>query len=183
MNKIATTVIMIFALVACGPGENDSVRQAHEQNINSAISEDISEFMTQAADARMMNIEQAKLAIEKGTTPAIRQYGQLMITDQNQMLKDLRMLAASKNIVLPNSLSNKKADGLEDLREKNGEEFDEKFINMMTIDHRRDVDEFDDATELKDDDVRRFAERYLPVVEAHLEQIQELKDNRQVSER
>lgn len=174
-----STVLFIAAFTfygsACNSSEQDSVKQAQEQNQNSAIDKDISEFMTEAADARMMEIEYGKLAMEKGTTPAIKQYGQLMITEQTKMLQDLRILAASKNIILPNRLSDKKADALEDLKEKSGVEFDDEFMENLKKDHKRDVDEFDDATDFADRDVKKFAETYLPVVESHLEKIREIE--------
>jgi putative membrane protein len=162
-------------LSACSSSDRDSVKQAQEQNQNSAIDEDISKFLTEAADARMMDIEEGKLAKERGTTPEIRQYGEWMITDQSRLLKELRVLAASKNIVLPNTLSNEKADGLEDLKEKEGEDFDDKFIKMITQDHKRDVDEFEDATDFKDKDVKKFAETNLPLIQSHLDKIQQIK--------
>lgn len=174
---VITLISIILFVSSCGSSEKDSVKQAQTANQNSAIDEDISKFLTEAADARMMGVEQGKLAMTKGTTPAIKQYGEWMVTDQTRILKQLRVLAASKNISLPNTLSDKKADGLEDLKEREGEEFDEKFIKMMTIDHKRDVDDFEDATDYKDKDVQKFASTNLPIIESHLAKIKALKDN------
>jgi putative membrane protein len=180
--RTALIIITTFVFLAsCGPSEKDSVAQAQELNQNSAIDEDISKFLTEAADARMMGVEQGKLAMAKGTTPAIKQYGEWMVNDQTRMLKEIRVLAASKNIMLPNSLSNKKADGLKDLKEKEGQDFDDKFIKMMTTDHKRDVNEFDDATDFKDKDVQKFAATYLPIVESHLEKIKAVEENESVA--
>src|SRR5205085_12471469 len=124
-------------------------------NLKSANDNDSAKVMTEEEDARMMHIEEGKLAADNGTRAEIKQYGQLIVQDQTEMLKELRMLAASKTMVLPNTLSNEKADGLADLREKTGEEFDEKFVKMITVDHKRDVDDFDDATGFNDKDVRK----------------------------
>lgn len=171
------------AMASCNSSSKDSVSQAQEQNQNSAIDEKISKFMTEAADARMMDIEQGKLAVIKATRPELKQYGQWMVADQTKMLTELRVLAASKNIMLPNTLSNKKANGLEDLKNKEGQEFDDQFIKMITIDHKRDVNEFEDAVDFKDKDIQKFAETYLPVVESHLKKIKELEENERVSAR
>lgn len=139
--------------------------------------------MTEAADARMMNIEQGKLALEKGTSDLVKNYGQKMVTDNTRLLKELRTMAATKNITLPATLSNEKADGLEDLREEQGKDFDEEFITMMTRDHKRDVDAFEDMAECKDQDVRTFATRNLPVIESHLSSIESVKEsNRRITE-
>lgn len=182
MKKITSVLICSISamlIFSCTSSDNDSVKQAHQQNVNSAIDEDISEFLTKAADARMMDIEQGKLARSRGTTAVIKQYGEKMVTDQTKLLHEIRVLAASKNIVLPNTLSNEKKDGLEDLQEEQGEDFDEKFIKMMIIDHKRDVRAFENATDFKDKDVQKFANSYLPVIESHLDQIQRIKDNDQ----
>lgn len=188
MKTIAAISCILGSMLifSCTSSEKDSVKQAQLQNQNSAIDEDISEFLTEAADARMMDLEEGKLAKERGTTAAIRQYGEWMITDQTKLLKEIRVLAASKNITLPNTLSNKKADGLEDLKEEQGEDFDKKFVKMITIDHKRDVDAFEDATDCRDKDVKKFATTYLPVIESHLDKIQDIKkhdNDTQVSER
>jgi putative membrane protein len=177
MKTITIAVVAILGAVtwSCTP-EKDSVKQAQEQNQNSAIDENISKFLTEAADARMMDIELGKLAKERGTTPEIRQYGDRMVTDQSRLLQDLRTLAASKNIALPSTLSNEKAEGLADIKDEQGVEFDKKFMRMMTQDHKRDVRAFDDATDFKDQDVERFASMNLSMVESHLDQIQKIKE-------
>jgi putative membrane protein len=184
MKKIAAIILSaasLAGLTACS-NNKDSVKQAQEQNQNSAIDEDISNFMTEAADARMMDIEEGKLAKERGSTTEIREYGEQMITDHTKLMHDLKVLAASKNITLPNTLSNEKTDGLEDLKKEQGEDFDKKFIKMITTDHKRDVRAFEDATDFKDKDVQSFATRYLPVIESHLDKIQQIKkDDKNIS--
>jgi putative membrane protein len=177
-NSSIAATLCLFLLAGCSSKENDSVKQAHEKNLNAAIDEKISKFMTEATDARMMDIEEGKLAMQKGTNDLIQNYGQRMVTDNTKLLKELRALAAAKNITLPQRLSNKKADGLEDLREKEGKDFDRKFIKMMRIDHKRDVDEFDDAVEeLKDQDVKSFAGRNLATIESHLAMLEQVEDS------
>jgi putative membrane protein len=66
--------------------------------------------LTEAADARMMDLEQGKLAVTKGSTTEIREYGQWMVKDQTRMLEDLRALAASKKIAIPSALSDQKSE-------------------------------------------------------------------------
>jgi hypothetical protein len=53
----------------------------------------------------------------------------------------------------------------------------------MKTDHKRDVDEFEDATDLKDPDIKLYAETYLPVVKSHLEKIESLEESRDVAKR
>ncbi len=170
---IPTCLICLFLLNSCGSSKKDSINQAQEQNNNAAIDEKTSKFLTEAMDARMMDLEEGKLAKERGSEE-VRKYGELMIVDQTKLIHEIKVLAATKNITLPGSLSNDKEEGLEDLKEEQGKDFDKKFIKMMTIDHKRDVDAFEDATDLKDKDVNKFAAQYLPVIQSHLDKIKEL---------
>jgi hypothetical protein len=60
MKTFTALYIFLVATLWCCVPNQDSVKQAQEQNKNSAIDKDISKFMTEAADARMMDIEGRK---------------------------------------------------------------------------------------------------------------------------
>lgn len=132
-------------------------------------------FITEMAEARMMDLEEGKIAQQKCTTRDLKSYGKLMVDDQTEMLRELKKLAALKDVELPSELMNEKADGLKDLREVHGKTFDKKFIKMMITDHKRDLKKFEQATRSPDADVQVFATKYLPYVQSHLERIKTLK--------
>lgn len=154
----------LLGLAACGPRDTDSVKQAHFKNINSSIDADVSEFMTEAADARMLAIEEGKLASKKGSTQQIREYGELMVRDQSRILEELKLLAVKRNITLPVELSHKRQRTLASLDEKEGEAFDKKFLEVASIDHKREVSAFRKASGFKDSEVAGFAEKNLNLI-------------------
>ncbi|MEJ7644566.1 MAG: DUF4142 domain-containing protein [Chryseolinea sp.] len=159
--------------------EKDPVKKANIANEEKAkiykVDEDIADFLVKSADARMMDSKEGKLAIEKGTTASIRKYGQLMVKDQAEMLEKIKRLALKHQITLPTGISDKKEDGREDLAEKTGDDFDKKFIKMMIKDHERDVKLFKNALDYKDEAVKLFANEYLPMIQSHLDKINEIK--------
>ncbi len=138
---------------------------------------EIARFITEAADARMMDREEGKHAATKGTTQKIRDYGNLMIKDQTYLLEEIQKLASLKNITLSMKISDKKAIALEKLKEKTAEDLDKKFLNMIKIDHKRDVKEFKRATKYGDETVRKFAVKHLPMIEKHLSDVIQIKKN------
>jgi len=140
---------------------------------NSAAS--VTKFLIDAADARLMDSEQGKLARERGTTEEIRSYGRWMMRDQPKLLQEIQVIAKNKSIKLPSAISEEKSKGLEDLKKLKGAEFDKKFTKMIAIDHKRDVKEFKKAAKFEDVEVKQFASQYLPTIEAHLERIQEIE--------
>jgi putative membrane protein len=184
MKKLSIILLSAVAVLvtSCG-SDNDSVKVAHQTNLNSSIDERISKFMTEAADARMMDIEEGKVVMEKGTNDLVKNYAQQLIDDNTKLLKELRALAGQKNIALPTTLSNDKADALNDLREKEGDDFNEKFIKMIQRDHKRDLDKFEDAADFNDRDIQQFAQRHVSLFEKHLSQIDQVEEsNERISE-
>ena len=97
-----------------------------------------------------------------------------MVKDQNRLYTIMKTLAVHKKIQLPIAISDEKKDGLKDLLEKKGTDFDDKFIKMMRIDHERDIRLFTNALHLKDDEIRAFAVKYLPLIQEHLDQLNAL---------
>ena len=138
---------------------------------------EIKRFITDAADARMMDREEGRLASRMGTTADIRKYGDLMIKDQTAFLSDIQELAKQKKIALPEKITEEKARALQDLKDVKGTDFDKKFIRMIKIDHKRDIGEFKSASEYDDAQVSAFAKKYLPMIESHLSKVERIKDD------
>ena len=138
---------------------------------------EIKRFITDAADARMMDREEGRLASKMGTTSDIRKYGELMIKDQTTLLAAVKELAKQKNIVLPEKITEEKSRALQDLKDVKGTDFDKKFLRMIKIDHKRDVGEFKSASEYDDQQVSAFAKKHLPMIETHLRKVERIKDD------
>src|SRR5687767_4939766 len=130
-------------------------------------------FIIEQLDAQIMDIEESKLAIIKGTNDPIQLYGEWMQKDHLQMKKELQALAIQKNISIPTRLSNEKAEALTRLRNLEGKEFDQEFVRMMRIDHLMDIRSLKTACKSTDPDVRAFAQKYLPVLKSHLSGLEE----------
>ena len=134
-------------------------------------------FLLEMNDARMMDLEEGKQAAQKGTTNEVRQYGEKMIKEQTYLLKQFQIFAFSKKIELPKSISDKKLNALNDLKEKTGKDLDKKFISMICIDHTRDVKKFKKALQSDDLEVAKFASQHLPMIQDHLAEIKTIKKN------
>ncbi len=173
--KLVMTILFIsFYLFACGQSK-DAVKKANEINEKKAdanmVSENIAEFLVKSADARMMDMQEGELAFTKGSSKEVREYGALMMKDQAILLKEIKKIAGNKNITLPSSISDQKKKGRENLSEKEGKDFDEKFIKMMKIDHERDLKLFEKAKDFDDMETKLFADKYLSLIKSHLDKI------------
>jgi putative membrane protein len=179
IRKINLSLVSLICIVFvnCATNRTDSVRAAKEINERTTlINREMSYFLIEAIDTRRFLLEAGLLATKHCTTDEIKKYGELMVNDQSIMIKEISVIAASRRIVLPETLSKGKLKKLETLNQKQGSDFDKSFIKYFRKHHTYDLKEFEKATVSKDRYVRIFARRYLPVLQLHLGEIDRIKD-------
>lgn len=172
--------LTVLALGACA-SSSDSVRRARAANESTALraSEEAGDFLVEMVDARRMDYAEGSLAMTRATTQELRDYGAEMTRDQSQLLGELTDLAASLRVSVPDSISEAKRGPLQDLVNEQGTDFDKRFIAMITIDHERNVKAFAQAAELpRDPTVRVYAQRRLPLIRRHLDEIEAIRKSR-----
>jgi putative membrane protein len=76
----------------------------------------------------------------------------------------------SKQITLPDSISNRQQKEKDKLKEKKGISFDEAYIGMMVDDHKQDIKEFEqEATNGTNEAIKAFARDNLRMLHIHLD--------------
>ncbi|RDV13849.1 DUF4142 domain-containing protein [Pontibacter diazotrophicus] len=187
MKKFASTGLIIgafvFGMASCNQeqGAVENAQETNEQRFEDTAMEDRkidqSEFMTQAASSNMLEIEAGQLAQQKGQNQAVKDFGQMMVTDHTQATEQLQSIASQKNITLPDSMSQEHMDQLQSLRDKNGAEFDQEYADLMVSSHEEAISLFEDASEdLEDPDVKNFATTTLPKLREHHQQANQLDE-------
>jgi putative membrane protein len=159
------------ALTSCG-NSDDSKKEAVDENkqkFDSTNVQDDTKFAVEAADGGMMEVELGKLAQANASSKQIKDFGQQMVNDHGKAGEELKTLAASKNITLPATLSNKNQDMYNDLAKKKGADFDKAYASFMVDDHKKDIDKFKDEAEKGNDaDLKNWAAGKVPTLEHHL---------------
>jgi putative membrane protein len=173
-------VIAVTVCTGCKTTKRpDSVSKADSINASKSkkipLNTEVADFLVKIADARMMDIKEGKDAMEKATTAELKIYGSLMVQDHTMLLTKIRELAAARSMTLPLQISQDKKEGLEEQVAKTGKEFDENFVKMMIIDHKRDISDFKKAEKLEDDGVHQFVVTYLPLIQSHLDKLEAIK--------
>ena len=156
---------------------NDATSADNNTTGNKDDKEDDAEFMVEAASGGMMEVELANLALQKGTSTQVKEFARMMIKDHKKANDELKALAATKNIVLPTALIDKHQRVVNDLKDKSVKTFDAKYMNAMLDDHKKDVEEFEEASKnAVDPDIRAFAAKTLPVLQEHLRMADKYED-------
>jgi putative membrane protein len=144
--------------------------ESHIDSIAIMVSKGDADFMVNAASGGMFEVQLGQLAQTHSRNQQVKNFGAMMIKDHGRSGEKLKALAASKKITLPDSISNRQQKEKERLQKKNGDAFDEAYINMMTDDHKKDLREFEkQATGGTNPDIKAFASDNLKMLQMHLD--------------
>lgn len=135
-------------------------------------------FVMEAAMGGMMEVELGRVATQKGTSDAVKQFGQRMVDDHSKANQDLASVASNKGITLPTELDAKHKAELTKFSNMSGAAFDRAYSKEMLNDHIKDVAAFEkESTKGTDADVKAFASNTLPTLQDHLKQAKTLPGN------
>jgi putative membrane protein len=133
------------------------------------------DFIANAAKGNRAEVTLGKMVASKTKDPSVRQFAQQMVKDHSTALNELTQLAQSKNITLPEGLPDDATALQSKLSSANGKSLDKDYMDSMVDDHKKDVSEFQDASQnAKDPDVKQWAAKTLPTLQAHLQKAEQI---------
>ena len=172
----------IFGVSACNntPKTEDSKEIAEEHNeakFDDKKQEKDAEFLVNAAEINMEEIQLGQLAQSKSKNADVIALGKMMETEHTKALNDLKTLASKKNVTLPATLTENGQEAFSKLNDKTGKDFDKDYCDMMVKGHKDAIDKFEKASkDAEDAEVRSWAGSMLPSLRTHLEHSQSCED-------
>jgi putative membrane protein len=137
---------------------------------------DDKKFLKDSALGGMTEVELGKLAAQKASNDAVKQFGQHMVDDHSKANDQLKQVASKSNIEVPAALDSKHQSRVDKLAKLSGPAFDKAYVKDQVKDHERDVDDFkSEAQNGSDANVKQFAMETLPTLQQHLSTVKDLK--------
>ena len=128
-------------------------------------------FAMEAAEGGIMEVELGRIAAQKATNPDVKSFGQKMVDDHGKANDELKSIASSKNITLPDetTVRTKHKAMIDRLEKLSGAAFDRAYMADMVRDHVKDVAAFEHQSKSgKDTELKAFASKTLPTLQEHL---------------
>ncbi|NCI45642.1 DUF4142 domain-containing protein [Sediminibacterium soli] len=193
--KTSSLIVLagVSFMASCGNGNNgtkteDSVSNKEGQAMVTqpdttlktatvAVDQKTADFAIAAANAGMKEIELAKWEQEYGTRQDAKDFAGMMITDHTNAANELKRIASTKSLTLPNLVPDSERENMDKMKtKKQGKEVDKAYVNEMVDDHRKAVKLFEDAAkDVTDMDLKNFASQTLPVLQKHFDHIKAIK--------
>jgi putative membrane protein len=124
--------------------------------------------------ANTRDIEHGQLAIERGTTQAVRDFGAMLVRD-HEHVRQLGRDLATKLHVTPTPPSDQRADrdqvqAMQMLRSRKGEAFDTAFARFERDYHNKVIDEIHETLlpAIKNPELRALVVQVAPAFKAHM---------------
>jgi putative membrane protein len=142
------------------------------------LSERDYKFVKEATRGGTSEVELGQLAKQKGASQSVKDFGDRMVKDHQKANEELKTIAQSKGAAIPADLTRTEKSSMDKLQKASGAEFDREYASAMVKDHRTDVKDFKDAADdLKDPELKAFAEKTLPTLQEHLRLAEDMQRN------
>ena len=152
----------------------DSAGNAANMSDNAAAGHE--DFMHEAAQGGMAEVEMGKLASQKGQDPDVKKFGQMMVSEHTKVNEELKGIATKKSVPLPTDVGVHKSS-IDKLNGLSGADFDRAFVEVMVSDHEKTIALFQKQSESgTDPEAKAFAAKTLPTLKKHLSSIQEIQE-------
>jgi putative membrane protein len=159
--KISLAVLIVVALVAVSGAQQSSSRAASGDNA----------FAMKAGQANLAEVELGKLALQKAMRDEVKKFAQMMVDDHSKALDELKGIAGPKSITLPTQLDAEHKKLSDRLSKLSGAAFDRDYMQAMVDGHRKVAADFRKESQSGSDaELKAWAAKTLPAVEAHLKQ-------------
>jgi len=151
----------------------DSLNNKNAGTGDRAISGPDAKFAVEAANGGLTEVELGQLAQEKASSTEVKNFGAMMVKDHSMANMEMKALAKSKSITLPDSISSEEQELKKQLSAKSGAEFDKAYVAAMVEDHKKDIAAFEEARKkVKYPEMTALIDKSLPMLKKHLQVIE-----------
>jgi putative membrane protein len=127
-------------------------------------------FVKEAGAGNLAESDAGKLAMEKGGTPAIREFGRWMYTDHGLTANNwLKAIMAAQNQPFQPTLTAEQQQMRQKLERLSGRQFDREYTQGMVMDHEKTIPVFErEARDGQNPMIKDYAQNLIPVLQQHL---------------
>ena len=133
-------------------------------------------FLAKAMEGSVAEVELGQLAEQKSESNDVKQYGQKMASEHQQMNdKWFKPVAKQIGASEPKGPSKKDKKLIEKLQGLSGQQFDTEYIQAMVKDHKQDLKDFQsEEKNAQDPNVKQVAQQGADIISKHLELIEQI---------
>lgn len=132
-------------------------------------------FLQKSAEAASSEIKLGQLAVDKASSPSVKQFGQQAVDDFGKARQDLDKIAGDLKWIAPDHMSQDAVGQYDDLWKRQGKDFDSRYIGDEISNYQNYVPLFEkEADQGSDHQLMMYAQSLLPTLRARLSAAKEM---------
>lgn len=169
-----------LAMALALPLATTSALTAADKSGNHAASllvKDDIKFIEAANQGGLLEIKESELVLQRKAPGLNQDFAKKMVTEHQAVNKELSELASRKGVMLTDTLTDDMQKKYDALAKTDDAKLSKEYIDCSLKGHKKTVDAFKEASEdSKDADVKAFAAKHLPHLQAHLDEVKRIED-------
>ena len=159
------------------PGRNPN-SPSGENSPTSSLNTRDKNFVLQAAQSGMLEVQLGKLGVQRGSSASVKQHAQQMVKEHTQVNQQLMQLAMQKGMELPTEMSSQNKALIQRLSGLSGTSFDAAYKQAMLDSHNQAIALFQAQSQQgQDAELKAWAAKTLPNLQAHLRMVNQMAGN------
>lgn len=143
--------------------------------------DDRQEFVEETASISRLEVEMAQLAEQKAQNEDVRNFAQRMQNDHSEANDRLSNIAQQQeNIQMSQTMEDAHRDELDELRDKEGSEFDEAYLDKTIDNHEELIDKFenmrDNGGDAQNQEMSNWIDNRLNTLREHRDEAERIKE-------
>lgn len=133
-------------------------------------------FVKMTASSSKFEIELGRLAKERTKSASVKKFANMMVEDHTKIAHDLHDAAKEGRYPIPVAMHSRLQAKLDKFKDYAGPNFDQEYLGQLVVEQEQDIALLTRATkESKDEQLKAFAVKNLPIVQRHLEMVKQLQ--------
>ena len=138
------------------------------------------EFLRQATEGGIAQIEFGKLAVQKGDAP-VKEFAQTMIDDHTTINKNLSGVADQLGVMVPTKMNKEDQAEYKKLSSLSGDAFNREYVTVEVRDHREDLHQFRlEMMNAADQNLQNEVAKEAPTLREHMQLASKLAEDKGV---
>src|SRR6266567_3657761 len=140
-------------------------------------------FVKKALEGGVADVQLGQLAQQKSQSADVKQFGQKMVQEHTQLGEQMKVEAKNLGVSEPKGPSKKDKQLIAKLSSLSGDQFDQEYIKAMLKDHKQDLKDFKDQSQMtQDPNLQKLTQEGANVITQHLQMIEQIAQAHNVSE-
>ncbi len=175
----AATGILALSFVVSGSllrAQDSTQNNGKTSPTQTALSSADKTFLTMANQSNLAEIKTSQLALKKASQQGIKDFAQKMVDDHTKAEDELKQLASTKGVTLPDDPGAKNKAAYNKLTKLSGSSFVTNYTQIQKSGHDMTIAFFQkEINNGQDADVKAYAQKYLPAIQEHDKMITDMK--------